>query len=103
MRDALASLGSSTRIGWKRRFRAASASKYFLYSAWVVAAMVRNSPRARAGLSKFGGVVLPGRPSRADHRVCFVDEEDDGRGDFLTSSITDFNRFSNSPFNPSSA
>ena len=32
--------------GWKRRLRAGSFSKYFLYSRQVVAAMVRSSPRA---------------------------------------------------------
>src|SRR5579872_5823000 len=42
------SSGSSTLTTWKRRAKAGSFSKYFLYSLQVVAAMVRNSPRARA-------------------------------------------------------
>ncbi len=46
MTIAVASLGSSTFTTWNRRVSAASFSKYFLYSAQVVAAMVRNSPRA---------------------------------------------------------
>jgi ABC-type branched-subunit amino acid transport system substrate-binding protein len=38
--------------GWNRRANAASFSKYFLYSDQVVAAIVRSSPRASAGLSR---------------------------------------------------
>ena len=49
---ASGSLGSSTLTTWKRRASAASFSKYFLYSPQVVAAMVRSSPRANAGLSR---------------------------------------------------
>ena len=52
MAHANSSEGSSTLMTWKRRARAASFSKYFLYSPQVVAAMVRSSPRAKAGLSK---------------------------------------------------
>ena len=51
--------GSSTFTGWKRRSRAASFSKYFLYSAQVVAAMVRSSPRASAGLRRFAASPPP--------------------------------------------
>ena len=50
---ATSSVGSSTFTTWNRRLKAASFSKYCLYSAQVVAAMVRNSPRAKAGLSRF--------------------------------------------------
>jgi hypothetical protein len=67
MSTAAASLGSPTFTTWKRRASAGSFSKYFLYSAQVVAAMVRSSPRARAGLSRLAG---------ADHRVRLVDEQD---------------------------
>ncbi len=38
-------------------------------------------------LQQIGGVVLAGLAARADHRVCFVDEENDRRGEALTSSI----------------
>jgi hypothetical protein len=78
MRVAFSSEGSSTATGWKRRARAASFSKYFLYSAQVVAAMVRSSPRARAGLSRLAASLPPCRAARADDGVGLVDEEDDG-------------------------
>ena len=42
--------GSFTRMGWNRRSRAASFSKYWRYSLTVVAPMHWSSPRARAGL-----------------------------------------------------
>jgi len=42
--------------------RAASVSKYFLYSIQVVAAMVRSSPRARAGLSRLAASFCPAAP-----------------------------------------
>src|SRR5262249_21407178 len=60
---ASGSAGSSTLTTWKRRFRAASVSKYFLYSAQVVAAMVRSSPRARAGLSRVAASPCPPPPT----------------------------------------
>ena len=44
--------GSLTCTNWKRRANAASFSKYFLYSLQVVAAIVRSSPRAKAGFNK---------------------------------------------------
>ena len=40
-----------TKIGWKRRSKAASFSMYFRYSLRVVAPTQRNSPRASAGFS----------------------------------------------------
>ncbi len=74
---AIGSLGSSTFTTWKRRVSAASFSKYFLYSAQVVAAMVRSSPRASAGFSRLAASPWPGRAAGADHRVRLVDEQDD--------------------------
>ena len=74
MRTAFSSDGSSTLITWKRRVSAGSFSKYFLYSAQVVAAIVRSVPRASAGLSKIRGVALTGRSACPDERVRFVDE-----------------------------
>jgi hypothetical protein len=100
MAQAVSSSGSSTFTTWKRRASAASFSKYFLYSPQVVAAIVRSSPRASAGLSRLaasfwllhlhdleaprqrrleqvGGIVLAGLAAGTDHRVRLVDEQDD--------------------------
>ena len=52
-------LGSSTITVWKRRSSALSFSKYFWYSSKVVAPMLRNSPRANAGLSMFAASIAP--------------------------------------------
>ena len=49
----------------------------FLYSAQVVAAIVRSLPRARAGFSKIRGIAGAGSPAGADERVGLVDEQDD--------------------------
>ena len=59
---AIGSVGSSTFTTWKRRVSAASFSKYFLYSAQVVAAMVRSSPRASAGFSRLAASPWPAEP-----------------------------------------
>ena len=56
---------------------AASFSKYFLYSAHVVAAIVRSSPRASAGLSRLAASFWPACAAGADQRVRLVDEQDD--------------------------
>ena len=71
--------GSSTFTSWKRRASAGSFSKYFLYSHHVVAAIVRSSPRASAGLSRLAASFWPACAAGADHRVRLVDEEDDRR------------------------
>ena len=85
-------------MGWKRRDSAGSFSKYFLYSRQVVAAIVRNSPRARAGLSKLAASPPPSWLP-APISVCASSINSSvGRGAFLTSSITALRRFSNSPF-----
>src|SRR5207248_3696064 len=57
----------STFTTWKRRVSAGSFSKYFLYSDHVVAAMVRSSPRASAGLSRFAASQI-GRASCRERR-----------------------------------
>ena len=80
MAMAIFSLGSSTFTGWKRRVRAASFSKYFLYSAHVVAAIVRSSPRASAGFSRLAASFWPACAAGADQRMRFVDEENDRLG-----------------------
>src|ERR1700750_3126040 len=54
-----ASVGSSTRTGWKRRSSAASFSKCLRYSSSVVAPMVCSSPRASIGLRMLAGGVPP--------------------------------------------
>ena len=78
-RSTLLRVGSSTFTSWKRRASAGSFSKYFLYSDHVVAAMVRSSPRASAGLSRLAASFCPACAAGADHRVRFVDEQDDRR------------------------
>ncbi|MDT4814498.1 hypothetical protein FQZ97_475030 [compost metagenome] len=97
MLAASSSLGSSTFTTWKRRASAASFSKYFLYSLQVVAAMVRSSPRASAGLSRLAASFWPACPpapimvwASSMNRIMGVEL-------CLTSSMTFFRRFSNSP------
>src|ERR1051325_8250174 len=103
MITACASEGSSTLTTWKRRARAASFSKYFLYSDQVVAATVRSSPRARAGLSKLAASPCPACPP-APIIVCASSmNRMIGTGDDLTSLSTFFSRFSNSPLTPAPA
>src|SRR3954447_6137020 len=85
-------LGSPTKIGWKRRSRAASFSTCWRYSSSVVAPIARRSPRASIGFIRVpastpppASLVLtrapppprPPGPPRADDRVQLVDEEDD--------------------------
>ena len=57
--NALSSSGSWICTVWKRRVSAGSFSIYFLYSAQVVAPMVRNCPRASAGFSRFAASPVP--------------------------------------------
>ncbi len=103
MSIATASVGSSTLTTWKRRVSAASFSKYRLYSPQVVAAMVRSSPRARAGFSRLAASLCPAAPP-APISVCASSmNRMIGRGLACTASITDFSRFSNSPFMPAPA
>ena len=59
---ALVGLGSSTTTVWNRRVRAGSFSMCFLYSAQVVAPMVRSVPRARAGFSRLAASPVPAAP-----------------------------------------
>ncbi len=80
MRMALSSLGSATCTTWNRRVSAGSFSMYFLYSAQVVAAIVRSVPRARAGFSRFAASPVPAAPPAPIERVGLVDEQDDRLG-----------------------
>ncbi len=103
MAVATFSLGSSTFTVWKRRVSAASFSKYFLYSAHVVAAIVRSSPRARAGFSKLAASFCPAAPPAPISVWASSMNRMIGLGLALVSSITDLRRFSNSPFTPAPA
>ena len=99
----LSSDGSSTFTSWNRRANAGSFSKYFLYSLQVVAASVRNSPRASAGLSKLAASPCPACPP-APIIVCASSmNRMIGVGEFFASSIRLLRRFSNSPFTPAPA
>ena len=95
---ASSAFGSSTVTTWKRRVKAGSFSKYFLYSAHVVAAMVLNSPRARAGFNKLAASFCPAAPP-APISVCASSINTMiGTSLFFTSLMTSLRRFSNSPF-----
>ena len=104
MAMAIGSVGSSTFTTWKRRVSAASFSKYFLYSAQVVAAMVRSSPRASAGFSRLAASPCPAAPP-APISVCASSmNRMIGFGERLhLVDDADFSRFSNSPFTPAPA
>jgi hypothetical protein len=69
MRIASSSPGSATCTTWNRRVSAGSFSMCFLYSAHVVAAMVRSVPRASAGFSRLAASPVPAAPP-APMRVC---------------------------------
>ncbi len=98
MVTASGTLGSCSCTGWKRRASAGSFSKYFLYSLQVVAAMVRSSPRASAGLSRLAASPLPAWPP-APISVCASSiNRMIGLAEPFTSSITPCKRRSNSPF-----
>jgi hypothetical protein len=71
------SSGSSTLTTWKRRVRAGSFSKYFLYSDQVVAAMVRSLTARERRLEQVGRIALASRATGADQRMRLVDEQDD--------------------------
>ena len=71
---------------------------YFLYSAQVVAAMVRSLPRASAGFSRLAASPVPAAPP-APTSVCASSmNRMIGFADACTSSITLRSRLSNSPF-----
>ena len=95
---AFASSGSATCTVWKRRVRAGSFSMCFLYSAQVVAPIVRRVPRARAGLSRLAASPVPAAPP-APTSVCASSmNRITGVADACTSSTTWRRRLSNSPF-----
>ncbi len=98
IRIAFGSSGSSTCTVWKRLVSAGSFSMCFLYSAKVVAPMVRSVPRASAGLSRLAASPVPAAPP-APTSVCVSSmNRMIGFGLPCTSSMTLRRRCSNSPF-----
>ena len=98
MMAAVATSGSPTMIGWKRRVSAGSFSIYCRYSDQVVAAMVRKVPRASAGFRRLAASPVPAWPP-APISVCASSmNRMIGVGEDCTSSITERSRCSNSPF-----
>ncbi len=83
---------------WKRRVSAGSFSMYFLYSAQVVAPMVRRLPRASAGLSRLAASPVPAAPPAPTRVWISSMNRMMGLGLACTSSITWRRRCSNSPF-----
>ncbi len=103
MRTVASSPGSSSFTSWNLRASAGSFSKYFLYSDQVVAAMVRSSPRASAGLSRLAASPPPAAPPAPIIVWASSMNRMIGLGDSLTSVMTAFSRFSNSPLTPAPA
>src|SRR3972149_3158732 len=90
-------VGSETRMGWKRRSRAASRSTYLRYSSGVVAPMHCSSPRANAGLRMLLASIAPSA-APAPTSVCNSSTKRMTSPCALRiSSITFFIRSSNSP------
>ncbi len=98
-------LGSSTRIFWKRRSSAASFSMYLRYSSSVVAPTQCSSPRASAGLSMLPASMAPSALP-APTMVCSSSMKTMvWPWSFASSLSTFFSRSSNSPryFAPASS
>ena len=94
---ALSSSGSSTITFWNRRSSALSFSKYFWYSSRVVAPMLRNSPRAKAGFKMLAASIAPS-PLPAPTRVCISSiNRIMSPFDSIISFTIAFRRSSNSP------
>ena len=90
-------LGSPTRIFWKRRSSAASFSMYLRYSSSVVAPTQCSSPRASAGLSMLPASIAPSALP-APTMVCSSSMKTMVWPSSLASSFsTVFRRSSNSP------
>ena len=90
-------LGSPTRIFWKRRSSAASFSMYLRYSSSVVAPTQCSSPRASAGLSMLPASIAPSALP-APTMVCSSSMKTMVWPSSLASSLsTVFRRSSNSP------
>ena len=90
-------VGSSTITVWKRRSKALSFSKYFWYSSNVVAPMLRNSPRAKAGFKMLAASIAPS-PLPAPTKVWISSiNKIMSPWAWVTSLMTLFKRSSNSP------
>ena len=98
MTQQVSTSGSSTWMGWKRRVSAGSFSIYWRYSAQVVAAMVRNVPRARGGLRRLAASPVPAEPPAPIRVWASSMKRMIGIGELCTSSITERSLCSNSPF-----
>ena len=85
---AFSSSGSGICTTWNRRVSAGSFSMCFLYSAQVVAAIVRSLPRASAGLSRFAASPVPAAPPAPTSVWASSMKRMIGFGDDCTSSIT---------------
>ncbi len=89
--------GSSTKTGWNLLSRALSFSKYFWYSARVVAPIARSSPRANAGFRILAASIAP-CVAPAPTKVCISSINRIILPSLSTTSlITAFRRSSNSP------
>ena len=90
-------VGSATKIGWKRRASAASFSTCLRYSSSVVAPMQCSSPRASAGFSRLDASIAPSALP-APISVCISSMNRMMRPSAeVTSCSTAFSRSSNSP------
>ena len=90
-------VGSATKIGWKRRAKAASFSTCLRYSSSVVAPMQCSSPRASAGFNRLDASMAPS-PLPAPISVCISSmNRMMPPSAEVTSARTAFSRSSNSP------
>ena len=96
-RDGVPTVGSPTKMGWKRRWSAGSFSTCLRYSSSVVAPMQCSSPRARAGFSRLDASIAPSLLP-APMRVCISSmNRMIWPSAPFTSSSTPLRRSSNSP------
>ena len=98
MSIAASSSGSGTCRTWKRRVSAGSFSMCRLYSAQVVAPIVRIAPRASAGLSRLAASPVPAWPPAPISVWISSTNRITGTVDFNAASSTPRRRASNSPF-----
>ncbi|CPR49812.1 Uncharacterised protein [Chlamydia trachomatis] len=97
MNTASSKEGSVTKIGWKRRSKAASFSIYFWYSFKVVAPIQCKVPRAKAGFNRFAASIAPS-VAPAPTKVCTSSmNRIHSPSEASTPFNTLFNRSSNSP------
>ena len=82
-------VGSGTRMGWKRRSRAESFSMCSRYSSSVVAPTHCSSPRASMGFIRLEASIAPSAAPAPDDVVQLVDEEHDvvGALDFVERAL----------------